>query len=76
MFSRIVGSFSEWMVCLGGRLALSRGPDLSLVRSQSHLAEESWVEACQLVGHVLFVHAVELVEGRPGREAPLHQVQH
>lgn len=49
---------------------------VSLACMQSHLAEESGVEACQLVGHVLFVHVVELVERRSGREAPLHQVQH
>lgn len=41
-----------------------------------HLAEESGVEARQLVRHVLFVHVVELVEGSSGGEAPLHQVQH
>lgn len=41
-----------------------------------HLAEESWIEACQLVRHVLFVHVVELTEGGSGGEAPLHQVQH
>lgn len=41
-----------------------------------HLAEESRVEARQLVRHVLFVHVVELMEGSSGGEAPLHQVQH
>lgn len=41
-----------------------------------HLAKESWIEARQLVRHVLFVHVVKLMEGSSGGEAPLHQVQH
>lgn len=51
--------------------------ELGLVQcARQHLAEESWIEACQLVRHVLFVHVVELMEGSSGGEAPLHQVQH
>lgn len=42
----------------------------------SHLAEESWIQASEFVGHILFVHVVELVEGGSGWEAALHQVQH
>lgn len=43
---------------------------------ETDLAEEAGVQAGQFGRHVLLVHVVELMEGSPGGEAALHQVQH